>query len=134
MPSLTPFQRGYLEAALFSSNDESTPEGGEPLEASYTIEDIDPDCLEAMLAEASAFQDAHYLDLGECLRRHDSEGQGGHDLWFTRNRHGVGYWDGDYPEPGASRLTNAAHALGECSLYVANGVIYAAGLEKQVSK
>ncbi len=42
----------------------------------------------------------------------------GHDFWLTRNRHGAGFWDGDYPEPAASQLTKASHNYGEVSLYV----------------
>ena len=41
----------------------------------------------------------------------------GYDLWFTRNRHGAGFWDGDWPEPQASVLTDAAHNVGEIEIY-----------------
>ena len=40
-----------------------------------------------------------------------------HDLWLTQNRHGAGFWDGDWGRHGDA-LTVAAHAIGECSLYV----------------
>lgn len=42
----------------------------------------------------------------------------GHDLWLTRQGHGSGFWDGDYPEPHAARLSASASALGEVCLYV----------------
>jgi hypothetical protein len=44
--------------------------------------------------------------------------QAGYDLWFTRNHHGVGFWD--RPEiwgPSADVLTRCAQALGEVSVY-----------------
>ena len=40
-----------------------------------------------------------------------------HDFWLTRNGHGTGFWDGDYPETG-DRLTELAKKFGECNLYV----------------
>ena len=45
---LDAFTLAYIEAALWSSNDDSTPQGGEPLDANYGIKDIDPDTLEKM--------------------------------------------------------------------------------------
>jgi hypothetical protein len=49
----------------------------------------------------------------------------GHDFWLTRNGHGAGFWDGDWPEPLATVLTDAAHAFGELSPYVGDdGLIY----------
>lgn len=41
-----------------------------------------------------------------------------HNFWLTRNRHGAGFWDGDWPEPFAKQLTDAAHKFGSCDLYV----------------
>ena len=46
------------------------------------------------------------------------DGHIAHDFWLTRNRHGAGFWDGDYPEPEATQLTDLAHTFGECHLYV----------------
>jgi hypothetical protein len=42
----------------------------------------------------------------------------GHDFWLTRNGHGAGFWDGDWTEPAATILTNAAKAFDECNLYL----------------
>jgi hypothetical protein len=38
----------------------------------------------------------------------------GFHFWLTHNRHGAGFWDGDYPEPLGQQLTDAAHTFGEC--------------------
>jgi len=35
------------------------------------------------------------------------EAQAGHDFWLTRNGHGAGFWDGDWPETGDA-LTEAS--------------------------
>ena len=51
---LDEFTLAYVEAALWSSNDDSTPQGGEPLDANYGIDDIDPDTLAAMIEDCRA--------------------------------------------------------------------------------
>ena len=38
-----------------------------------------------------------------------------YDFWLTRNRHGAGFWDGDYEEGVGKVLTDIAHAFGEVS-------------------
>jgi hypothetical protein len=42
----------------------------------------------------------------------------GHDVWLTRNGHGCGFWDGDWSEPAATRLTKASKKFGEFNLLV----------------
>lgn len=50
--------------------------------------------------------------------------EAGHDFWLTRNGHGAGFWDGDWPEAGDA-LTVAAKAFGEVNLYVGDdGFVY----------
>lgn len=41
-----------------------------------------------------------------------------HDFWLTRNHHGAGFWDGDYPKELGEKLTTIAHGFGECNLYI----------------
>jgi len=113
------FTAAYIEAALWSSNDENTPQGGEPLDANYTASEIAPETLETMKADCARFQAENAADIAGDVEL------AGHDLWLTRCRHGSGYWDGDWPEPAASRLTEAAHRFGEFTLYVGDdGLIY----------
>lgn len=73
-----------------------------------------PTALTAMDAEMDAF-----LDDPEVVR--DVVGlepaQVGHDFWLTRNGHGTGFWDRGLGAVG-DRLSVAAHAYGEASLYV----------------
>lgn len=38
-------------------------------------------------------------------------------IYDTRNSHGAGFWDGDWPEPAAMILTDAAHNVGEIEIY-----------------
>jgi hypothetical protein len=140
MRTLSPFQLGYLTCALWSTNDESNDSGGNPLDDSYTIDDIDPNCLDALCAECNAFETANQETIAGAeitLAGTDSYAtnspereQAGHDFWLTRNGHGVGFWDGDYSEPHATLLTAASEAFGTIDLYVGDdGKIYASGME-----
>ena len=36
----------------------------------------------------------------------------GRDAWLTREGHGCGFWDGDWPEPAASILAEVAESAG----------------------
>jgi len=111
------FTQGYLECALWSSTDESTEEGGDPLDANYGLEDFDLKCLEMAIADCVAFQKANRRDL-----RGLDAGQCGHDFWLTRNGHGAGFWDRNLAERGY-RLTAACKAYGSVDLYVYAGLV-----------
>lgn len=117
--TLDKFTACYIEAALWSSTDESTPEGGEPMDANYGIADLAPETLDRMKADCAAFQQQRWDDICGDVER------AGHDFWLTRNNHGAGFWDGDWPEDVGERLTAASHACGEVNLYVGDdGRIY----------
>jgi hypothetical protein len=118
------FFQAYITTALWSSNDESDERGGAPMDENYGPEDIDGDSLVEMRKDCDAFYAANYDDLNcEGVKYgpdFGQDGRAGHDFWLTRNRHGAGFWDGDWPEPQATVLTSAAHKFGECDLYVGN--------------
>jgi hypothetical protein len=40
-----------------------------------------------------------------------------HDFWLTRNYHGAGFWDGDYPDDIGEKLTALAHTYSEKYLH-----------------
>lgn len=109
----------YVACALWSSNDESTPQGGEPLDNNYDSSDIAPEALGKMTEDCKAFIDANKADL-EGL----DPSQCGHDFWLNRNGHGSGFWDRGYGDVG-ERLKDASHKFKECNLYVGDdGKIY----------
>lgn len=117
--TLDKFTTAYLEAALWSSMDESTPEGGEPMDANYSFADLAPETLDRMKTDCAAFQRQHWNDIQDDVER------AGHDFWLTRNHHGAGFWDGDWPEGVDEKLTAASHSWGEVDLYVGDdGRIY----------
>ncbi len=123
---ITPFLRAYVVAALWSTNDESTPQGGEPLDSNYSIDDIAPDTLASMAEDCAKFLRENEADIAKgCTRgtgEFTAEEQAGHDFWLTRCGHGAGFWDGDWRDgedrSREERLTEAAQAFGNVDLYV----------------
>ena len=87
--------RHYVVTALWSSNDESTPEGGEPFDANYDGDDIEPESLARMASDCLAFRNLVAAQLPFVLDYADDTDLG-HDFWLTRAGHGAGFWDGDY--------------------------------------
>jgi hypothetical protein len=114
---LQTFFTAYVECALWSSTDNN----GNPLDKNHTIDNIAPDTQEKMLKDCQEFFDSNLTDISETMLK-----QAGHDFWLTRNRHGAGFWDGDWPEPFDKSLTDSAHNFGEFNLYIGDdGLIYA---------
>ncbi len=127
MEKLDSFTRAYIEAALWSSADDN----GRPLDRDHDLSDIASETTARMVADCAKFQAENYATIQAATCRRGSgwysqATQAGHDFWFTRNGHGVGFWDGDWLEPEASILTAAAQAFGEFGLYVGDdGMLYA---------
>lgn len=110
-----PFLRGYLMAALFTTNPD--PQPGE-----FTADDAEsllPRVGEEFLTEAQAdcadFQQSNQELLEEALDFGRSDGyteeRAGSDFWYSRNGHGVGFWDRGLEEFG-DRLHAAAKVYG----------------------
>lgn len=118
--SLEAFVSAYIECALWSSTDDDDVPL-DRLDASFA-----PDTLWRMRNDCKAFLAANVTHILEASGREvDPFILAGHDFWLTRNGHGAGFWDGDWPEPQASALTNAAKAFGEFHLYIGDdGRIY----------
>lgn len=127
--SLDMFTRSYVVCALWSSSD---PDNNyRQLDQDYDMNDIAEESFARMAADCKRFQEENATSLTEgtlteIMARMTCEAQqAGHDFWLTRNHHGAGFWDGDWLEPAATALTNAAHAFGECNLYVGDdGILY----------
>lgn len=106
---LDKFTRQYLVTALWSSNDDSDEQGGDPLDLNYSIEDFSEEALQAAIQDCEKFQ----AENGHLYGDNESAG---HDFWLTRNHHGAGFWDGDYEH--GDELTEACKQYGEVWLYV----------------
>ena len=119
--SLDSFTLAYITCALWSSNDESTPEGGEPMDRNYSIEDMTVSCLLRMQADCNKFR---ILVKGHLAICPGTDEQNGHDFWLTRNGHGAGFWDRGYDEPIGKVLTNCSKlSFGEANLYIHGGKV-----------
>jgi hypothetical protein len=103
----------YIECALFTADEEViAPTSGEFDIATYRSR-----ITKAMLWEAcqvcSQFYHRNANDLQDW-----SAISAGHDLWYTRNHHGTGFWDRDNgTDDSRERLTDNAHALRSRSVY-----------------
>ncbi len=120
------FTKAYITCALWSTNDESNDQGGDPLDDNYGAEDIDPLTLAGMVVDCKRFQDENAEDIATYPGDHYTPKEmAGHDFWLTRNGHGAGFWEKfDWPEDSGARLTKASETFGEVYLYVDNGKIY----------
>lgn len=108
--------RSYLETALWSSADE----GDEGLDANYSIDDV------SFATKRQAVRDLHtFCRMAGELLDGLSPVVVAHDFWLTRNGHGAGFWDVDYPEEVGKALTELAHSFGSVDLYVGDdGLIH----------
>jgi hypothetical protein len=109
------FFEGYIDAAIwFSPSDEqgrelNTDHGPEDL-AECTQHEMGKDCYH-FLQQASP-----YLDMDDDAELKDA----GQDFFLTRNRHGAGFWDGDWDhksKDAVAELTAIAKSFGEWNLY-----------------
>lgn len=131
---LSPIARGYIEAMFFISCSvtewhseesrervrEGQADGDLPADAGFS--DLHPAALAEIIADCGTFHVKARDLLHAAYARGYTAEQAGRDLWFTRNRHGVGFWAREVlneghmgPSPGGlgDRLSKAARAMGE---------------------
>lgn len=135
---LDAFTQGYIEALFFTEHARNAPtvedflKGCEPgtnegsIHGNAGFADLAPETLAQIISDCQGFQDQDHehpwLDWCEDQGR---MAEAGRDFWYTRNHHGCGFWDGDWPEPYATTLTNAAHSFGEVGPYLGDdGKVY----------
>jgi len=99
----------YIETALWSSVDND----GDPLDEKYSIEDLSEDALKKAQRDLDLFTEK----AGSLLDDLDLETVA-HDFWLTRNGHGAGFWDGDYPTHIGEKLTDISRAFGSTDIYI----------------
>lgn len=100
----------YIECALWSSVD---PETEEPLDD--ICDDVSEETRAAMRKDCEGF--LYLAEEAGLITEDDDAARLGHDLWLTQNRHGAGFWDGDWDERGDA-LTDIAHSFGSVDLWV----------------
>lgn len=126
---LDTFTRAYIECALWSSTDNANEQGGEPLDANYSLEDIAPETLAQMVEDCAAFQSDEDTALATVSDLCDAS-RAGHNFWLNRNGHGAGFWDEYYGDDTVLRnafkeLSDGSKIWGSFDLYVGDdGKIY----------
>lgn len=120
--SIEKMLNAYLEAALWSTTDWDS---GEPLDENHSVFDVSEEVREQSRKDCIEFAEM----AGDLLNYVDSD-QAGHDFWLTRNGHGAGFWDRDYPEDApediGGKLTEIAKSFREVDLFAneEDGKIY----------
>lgn len=114
----------YKECALWSSCDE---DGLSYDNSTYANLELSPELEKRFSNDCTRFW-AAYIPI---LHRYDytsgdfEPSQVGHDFWLTRNGHGSGFWDGDWPKGLGAELTLLAKTFGAHDLYIGdNGKLY----------
>ena len=111
--TLDSFVQGYIEAAFFTGIEGQTDtDDSESVEIEgLGFDQLDAESLAGMVADCVRFQlKPGVWDALQKAYDHESdydESQAGRDYWFTRNGHGVGYWDRGLGDIGDT-LTEAA--------------------------
>jgi len=107
---LNAFLSAYIDCSLWSSFDDNQ----QSLDRNYSAKDIDPVTMAQMEADCLKFYTENNLEeLSNQELKH-----AGYDFWLTRNHHGAGFWDGDWPEPFSTLATTAARGFGPFDLSV----------------
>lgn len=127
MDNLEIFIQAYLECALWATTGEPDDgeDNGDPLHEDFNIFDVANSAREKVKSECEDFLKRE--DVSSISRKWEEEEykQAGHDFFLTRNHHGAGFWDGDWPEPDGEILTNASHEAGSSEPYAGDyGEIY----------
>lgn len=115
---LSPFVKGYIEAMFFT--DTGTGDDEEKGLEDASFEDLAPKALKLIHEDCNAFlaDCGHLLEeaYSECPTPYDAE-RAGNDFWYTRNGHGVGFWDRGLPKPLSDNLCAVARGFGPLYLY-----------------
>lgn len=120
------FTRAYVEAILFSSNDDE----GTPLDENYTVDDFAPESVEKIVADCKKFQEDAADWISDDHRalvnlQYTAEELAGQDFWLTRAGHGSGFWDGDWTDEASDELCDATNDYESLEPYVGDdGKIY----------
>lgn len=107
--ALDSFTQGYIEAMFFTNEEQLCEESGRDMPAvainlatmesrfvggdSPGFGDLAPETLQRIIADCQAFQTGNAALLDLAYARNYEADQAGRDFWYTRNGHGVGYWD-----------------------------------------
>lgn len=112
------FFLSFIETALWCSSDSNSDSDTSLQNQGYSIDDIDSCNLESLKTDCQLFFDENYSKIQTNISL------AGHDFWLTSNRHGAGFWDGDWEKEIGKELTEESHKYSEHTFYVNDGVVY----------
>ena len=114
--SLSSFEQGYIEAAFFTSTGPDNEEEGLGDESSFG--ELAPSAIDRIKADCAAFEALAADLLALAYDRYDYDAtQAGRDFWYTRNGHGVGFWDRDALKDGIADGQSLGDALSSLCRY-----------------
>lgn len=117
------YYSSYFEAVLFGEGDMNDNSNcPEMLDNIFSIYDIDQISLLEQFQELDLF----FKEADDTLEKTDYDHDHAcHDFYFTRVRHGVGFWENDYCEENEGQiLTDLAQDFGSIHCYVENGKVF----------
>lgn len=110
--NLDTFTAAYIVCIYFTE----TGDGDQP----HCEVEMSDELIDCIKAECAEWQATNAGLLAEAYARdgYDAE-RAGQDFWYTRNGHGVGFWDRDALDADdlGQRLSVAAKAAGVCDVY-----------------
>ena len=109
MNNLEQFTQAYIEAMYFTDSD------------TFSGLDLSDDARLDIEADCRSFYRRYgcYIETDICQQAFDdSVSQAGHDFWMSRNGHGVGFWEDEWPECYRVMLDKGARSYGEMDAYV----------------
>lgn len=131
---LSGFVQGYVEAMFFTETssvyksnwnnlDLGDHDGSIPYDA--TFQDVSSDALMDIIADCARFCANAKHELSRAYLNAYDERQAGRDFWYTRNGHGVGYWDREMLEDGLGNdLSEIALTFGTHDITFDGGHIF----------
>ncbi len=122
---LSPFAKAYVEAMFFTNCDSGDED--EDKANRLGTERLTRGALMAIAIDCDKFHDENRATIVECVAAGKTLDSIAHDFWFTRQGHGVGFWEGEsrgYPGNTGDKLDAAAKKMGEVYPYFSRGWIY----------
>lgn len=122
--SLDSFAQSYVEAMFFTNGD--CGDEREDILNELGVGRLTRKACEAIAADCKAFQEANAELLRQaCERDGYDEERAAHDFWYTRQGHGVGYWDrGQLDADGLGAALTKAAKVGEAYVELWRGWIH----------
>lgn len=115
----------YIVAALWATTNE---DDGDPLDDNYSRRDISEESIDKARDDCRKFimANGHLVSKRDNGPTPEAFSDAGHDFFMTRQGHGAGFWDGDWPDwCKPDELIDYCHEVGEICPYVGDdGKIY----------